>query len=161
MGGIAMQIILSADVRIDERKCLELVRSDRFWKYAAYEWHRLYKDYVPMQSGALYNNVTIAPKTITHHVPYAHYMYMGQVYGPNMPIYEGDNLAGFFSQPNRRKKPTGKSLNFSKQLHPKASAKWDKAAEPTQKSKLIQSLQSYVDSGGHSGAAGLLRLGRT
>lgn len=156
-----MQITLSADVRIDERKCLELVRSDRFWKYAAYEWHRLYKDYVPMQSGALYNNVTIAPKTITHNVPYAHYMYMGQVYGPNMPIYEGDNLAGFFSQPNRRKKPTGKSLKFSKQLHPKASAKWDKAAEPTQKPKLIQSLQSYVDSGGPSGAAGLRRLGRT
>ncbi len=37
--------------------------------------------------------------------------------------------------------------NFRKDLHPLASSKWDKAAEPTEKPKLIAALQAYVDSG--------------
>lgn len=37
--------------------------------------------------------------------------------------------------------------NFRKDLHPLASSKWDKAAEPTEKPKLIEALQKYVDSG--------------
>lgn len=37
--------------------------------------------------------------------------------------------------------------NFRKDLHPLASSKWDKAAELTEKPKLIEALQKYVDSG--------------
>ena len=37
--------------------------------------------------------------------------------------------------------------NFRKDLHPLASSEWDKAAAPTQKPKLIEALQKYVDSG--------------
>lgn len=142
-----MKIKLTVENEIKVSDYLDPVRSDKFWKYAATQWHRLYKDWVPMKSGALYNRVTIEPKTITHTAPYAHYAYMGQVYGPNIPITEGKRVTGFFSQPNRAKKPTGKALNFSKQFHPKASAKWDQAAKPTQFPKLVEELQDYVDSG--------------
>lgn len=37
--------------------------------------------------------------------------------------------------------------NYRKDKHPLASAQWDKAAEPTEKPKLIAALQAYVDSG--------------
>lgn len=37
--------------------------------------------------------------------------------------------------------------NFRKDKHPLATARWDEAAEPTQKPKLIEALQAYVDSG--------------
>lgn len=39
------------------------------------------------------------------------------------------------------------NFNFRRDLHPKASRQWDKAAAPTQKPKLVDSMQNYVDSG--------------
>ena len=45
------------------------------------------------------------------------------------------------------------NMNYHKDKHPKASARWDVAAEPSQMPKLIQSMQTYVDNGG-------LRLGK-
>ena len=63
-----------------------LQNDSAFWTFAATEWHRLYSPYVPFESGTLRDSVTIAPKTITHNAPYAHYQYTGEVYGPNYPI---------------------------------------------------------------------------
>ena len=143
-----MRISLGADIHIQPGVYLNRVQSDKLWKFAATEWHRLYKDYVPMKSGNLYQNVIIEPGKITHMAPYTHYAYEGEVFGPNFPIYESGNLAGFFSQPNRRKKKTGRSLKFSRQFHPKATRKWDKAAQPTEKPKLIAAMQGFID-GGH------------
>lgn len=39
------------------------------------------------------------------------------------------------------------NYRFRKDLHPLASREWDMAAEPTQKPKLIDAMQRYVDSG--------------
>jgi hypothetical protein len=39
------------------------------------------------------------------------------------------------------------NLNHSENKNPLASCKWDKAAEPTQKPKLIAAMQGYIDSG--------------
>lgn len=39
------------------------------------------------------------------------------------------------------------NFNFRKDQHPLASREWDKAAEPTQKPKLINAMQRFVDSG--------------
>lgn len=39
------------------------------------------------------------------------------------------------------------NFNFRRDQHPMACRQWDKAAAPTQKPKLIQALQAYVDSG--------------
>ena len=144
-----MKITLSvADVNVDVRGIVSKAETDReFWIFAATEWHRLYKDYVPMKNGPLYQQITVRPKEIEHTAPYAHYQYEGKVYGPNFPIVEGSRAVGFFSQPNRRKHPTGKSLQYSKQYHAKASEKWDQAAAPTQLPKLASSLQAYIDQG--------------
>lgn len=142
-----MQIRLTVENKIKVDAALEPVRSDKFWTYASATWYRLYKDWVPMKDGLLYQNVQIAPKTITHLSPYAHYDYIGIVYGPNIPISENGVITGFFSPRNRPKSPTGRKLKFSKAQHPKACAKWDQAAAPTQLPKLVRELQGYVDSG--------------
>lgn len=48
---------------------------------------------------------------IEWNTPYAHYLYKGIVYGPNIPVYDADgNLIGFFSPP--KKHPTGRSIEY-------------------------------------------------
>lgn len=132
-------------VKIDARGMADKLENDKaFWKFAASEWHRLYAPYVPFESGTLRDSVTIEPKTITHRAPYAHYQYTGEVYGPNYPITQNGVQVGFFSTPNRSKHKTGGKLKYK---NPKAAAKWDQAAAPTQKPKLVSSLQAYIDSG--------------
>lgn len=145
-----MKITITVEVenKINVRGIQNAAQSDRLWEYAAVAWHRLYKDWVPGETGLLYANVTFAPKTITHLSPQSHYLYEGMVYGPNIPIMENGVITGFFSIPNRPKTPTGKKIKYSTQLHPKASAKWDQAAAPTQLSKLVAELQDFVDGGG-------------
>lgn len=139
-----MKISVTALENIDVSKLLSPVRQDAFWKYGAVEWHRLYKDYVPMKNGVLYGQVTFAPKTITHTAPYAHYQYEGIAFGPNYQIMENGAIAGFFSMPNRAKSPTGRKLKYSRDLHPKATRHWDEAAAATEKPKLVQALQDYL-----------------
>ena len=56
--------------------------------------------------------------------PYAHYQYMGEVYGPNIPIFD-DNTGiptGFFSPPGERKHPTGGKLHYKTDVNPLAGA---------------------------------------
>lgn len=146
-----MKISVKANVRLDIPKQLKRVRSPKLWKYAAQQWHRLYKDYVPMDQGVLYNQVLFDSNetegTITHTVPYAHYMYEGRVYGPNYPVAENDRVVGYFSQKGRPKKPTGRMLKYDQQKHSKATRKWDQAAVPTQGPKLLHELQKFVDRG--------------
>lgn len=132
-------------VNINARGMMDKLENDRtFWTFAASEWHRLYAPYVPFESGTLRDSVTIAPKTITHNAPYAHYQYTGEVYGPNYPITQNGVRVGFFSIPNRPKTRTGRRLKYK---NPMAAAKWDQVAAGTQLPKLVSSMQTYIDSG--------------
>ena len=132
-------------VNINARGMADKLENDStFWTFAASEWHRLYAPYVPFESGALRDSVTITPKTITHNAPYAHYQYTGDVYVPNYPITQNGVRVGYYSPPNRPKYPTGKRLKYK---NPKAAAKWDQVAAATQTPKLVSSLQAYIDSG--------------
>lgn len=142
-----MKITLTVENKIKVNEALGPVRSDKLWTYAATQWYRLYKDWVPMKNGPLYQNVLIRPKEIIHLSPYAHYDYIGIAYGHNIPISENGVITGFFYPRNRPKSPTGRKLKFSRQQHPKACAKWDQAAAPVQLPKLVKELQRYVDSG--------------
>lgn len=136
-----------SEIHIDVQRNLNNVRADHFWTYAATEWHRLYSPFVPFQEGALQNTVVISPGQIEHAVPYARYQYHGEAYGPNYPIYQNGVIVGYYSQPGMPKHPIGKELQYKRDQHPLASKEWDKAAEPTQKPKLVKALQKYVDSG--------------
>ena len=115
-----MKITFDVDVKINSEEIAAKVMNDTgLWTYAASEWHKLYAPYVPMDTGMLAaKQVRIGKGEIEHFAPYAHRHYEGHFnYG-----YPGNK-------------------------HPKASRKWDKAAEPTQKPSLVKAIQGYIDSG--------------
>ena len=58
--------------------------------------------------------------------PYAHYQYMGIVYGPNIPIIEPGTgvLMGWFSPPGRPKHPTDRNLTYDTSQNPMAGPYW-------------------------------------
>jgi len=134
----------SVDVNV--QRVMEKVRGEQFWLFAASEWHRLYRPYVPYKEGVLYGSVRLSggggKAEIEHTAPYAHYAYEGQVYGPNAPIVQGGVVVGYYS-PTAPKHPTGAMMHY----HGMGSRHWDEAAKPTQLPLLVVSLQGYVDSG--------------
>ena len=56
--------------------------------------------------------------------PYAHYQYMGIVYGPNIPILQDGVLMGYFSPPGRPKQPTDRELTYDTSQNPLAGSHW-------------------------------------
>ena len=137
-------------IDIDIKGHMNRAQGEKLWTYAASEWHRLYREYVPFREGVLYNQVNItggkSKGTIEHTAPYAHYIYEGVVYGPNVPITQGGVIVGYFS-PEAPKHSTGQQMTFSRMFSAKASRHWDEAARPTQLPMLIQSVQKFVNSG--------------
>ncbi len=70
---------------------------------------------IPFQQGALRNSVNypqgIYGGEIEYNTPYAHYQYMGEVYGPNIPIRDSaGNITGWYSPP--QKHPTGRPIQY-------------------------------------------------
>ena len=107
-----------SEININVGRLLKKVNGNTLGREAAREWWRLYADWTPFREGNLYNDVQLRPWEIHHKAVYARYQYYG------------DGFRHF----------TG--------YHPRASSRWDRRAEPTQKPKLEQTLQRFVDGGG-------------
>lgn len=121
---------INIDVDIDTAKLakeFEALKDDN----VMYQIHNLFAKmcdpYVPMKEGVLSQSVNIEKDKVIYPQPYAHYMYVGEVYGPNIPIIEDGIVVGWFSPPGQKKHPTGKDINYNKEMHPLASKEWDKA----------------------------------
>ena len=88
---------------------------------------KLMDPYTPFQTGTLQRslrlNTVIGSGRLVQATPYARYLYYGEVYGPNIPIFElngktyyghapeGAELVGWFSPP--KKYPTGRQLQYN------------------------------------------------
>lgn len=107
-------------VRVNVPRIVDKVRSEKMWRYAAVQWHKLYTPYVPFDTGTLTRDVAFSSNPgigiIDHNAPYARYVYNGH-------------------------------FRFRKDQHPLATRQWDKAAAKTQLRALERSIQAYVDSG--------------
>ena len=71
--------------------------------------------YIPFSQGQLRSQVDfphgISGDEVRWYAPYAHYQYMGEVYGPNIPRKDAEgNIIGWFSPP--QKYPTGRDLQY-------------------------------------------------
>ena len=68
---------------------------------------------------------------VVWNTPYAHYQYMGIVYGPNIPILDPETgvLMGFFSPPGRPKHPTDRELTYDTSQNPMAGPYWFERAK--------------------------------
>ncbi len=86
------------------------------------------EDYVPMDSGEfssrntsdypgrLRDSVRVTANEITWRTPYANYVWVGQLYRPNIPIHEKGNphtIIGFYSPKGQSKYATGIPLRYS------------------------------------------------
>ena len=86
--------------------------------------------YVPWDSGTLgksaYGATEIGSGKVVYPGPYAHYMYYGEVYGPNIPVFDDDSgtPTRFFSPPGRKKHPTGRELQYKTDVNPLAGSYW-------------------------------------
>ena len=86
--------------------------------------------YCPMDSGVLAKSGYIATRIGSGMVvwpgPYAHYMYHGVIYGPNIPIFDDNSgePSGFFSPPGEKKSPTGRRMKYNKSINPLAGSFW-------------------------------------
>ena len=71
---------------------------------------------VPFDTGYLIRSAitasAIGQGLIVYATPYARYLYYGEIYGPNFPIFEGGELAGFRSPKGKKKHPTGRPLTY-------------------------------------------------
>lgn len=84
---------------------------------------------IPFQQGALIGSVeypdgiyggTIQWGGASVGVPYAHYLYEGIKYGPNIPIKDSQgNITGWYSPPSKH--PTGEKLKY----HPEGTERGD------------------------------------
>lgn len=119
-------------------------------KYIDRECIRLMKPYTPMRSSMLIKSATlstvIGSGEIHQNTPYARYQYYGKVYEPNYPIFEGDNVVGFYSPP--KKYPTGRELKYDKSKNPNAGKMWFERMKENHKKQILKGAQEIANRGG-------------
>lgn len=126
-----MPAYFSIDIKINKsklRKHLQRLISDPVTMLEVQSsFARFMNPYVPMDEGTLSQTPQVTEDGVRYTQPYAHYQYIGDVYGPNIPITENGVVVGFFSKPGKTKTPTGEQLTYNKDRHPLASDHWDQA----------------------------------
>ena len=106
--------------------------------------------YVPWDSGNLgmsaYSATTIGSGKVIYPGPYAHYMYYGEVYGPNIPIYEdGAKEPTRWESPKGKKKhPTGRPLKYGTDVNPLAGSFWFERMKADRMQDIIQEAKNVA-----------------
>lgn len=123
-----MSVKVTVDFNADNiLKVRGLGSSNGARKHLASEVARFCDPYVPMQSGMLKNQRTIASdgSQLVYTQPYAHYQYYGQVMAGRAP-----------------KSYTGADLTYSGA--PMRGAQWDKRMLADRKQDLVNSVEAYI-----------------
>ncbi len=109
---------------------------------------RLMKPYTPFKSGFLEKSAVfgtvIGSGEIRQIAPYARYLYYGEVYGPNIPIFEGGHLVGFFSPPGQAKYPTGVDIKYDTTHHPLAGKMWFERMKADRKDDILKAAAQSI-----------------
>lgn len=106
--------------------------------------------YCPWDIGVLAKSAYSATQMGQGHViypgPYARYHYYGQVYGPNIPIFDDDSgrPTGFWSPPGQKKHPTGKELQHSTDPNPLAGPFWFERMKADHLEDIVKEARSVV-----------------
>lgn len=102
---------------------------------------------IPFQQGALRKSVNypegIYGGMMEYNTPYVHYQYMGEVYGPNIPIYDDEILKGFRSPP--KKYSTGRKMVHTE--HPETTDHWFEEAKRQHGKEWIDLVKKVVGKG--------------
>ena len=102
--------------------------------------------YVPFDRGNLAKYKLYGADTIAYEQPYAHYLYVGKVMGPNIPIKVNGVIVRWFSR--KPKHYTGADIVYNTSKHAEAGAYWDKRMWSAKKDEIVGIMQDYIDRGG-------------
>ena len=100
--------------------------------------------YVPWETGttgkSAYGATQIGSGEVKYPGPHAHYLYYGEVYGPNIPVFEDDSgiPTRFFSPPGKKKHPTGRALQYKTDVNPLAGSFWFERMKADRLQDIIQ-----------------------
>lgn len=125
-----------------EKETFRRIFDDETMTYVHTELGKFCKEYVPADTEQLADSGIPYPDYLEYPGPYAHYQWEGDVYGPNIPIYEDGVLTGFISPP--KKHPTGKKLHYSKDQHPLATSHWEKAMMASKGDEFCKDIEDYL-----------------
>lgn len=67
-------------------------------------------EYVPYKHGELRASMRPYPQSVRWEADYAKYQYLGEVWGPNKPIFKNGEVVGWKSVPLEARRPTGREL---------------------------------------------------
>lgn len=112
-----MAVSVKVDIPNPSKTISNLTGNNRIKLFTAETCARHFNQYVPMQSGTLSQTYTTEPGKITYNAPYAKAMYFG---------------TGF---------------NFSKEMHPLATSKWDRAAMSAHRPAIIREITAFIKKG--------------
>lgn len=107
--------------------------------------------YVPWETGTLAKSPYRASQPGSGQViypgPYARYQYYGQVYGPNIPVFDDDSgvPTRFFSPPGQKKHPTGRSLQYNQDTNPLAGSYWFERMKADHLKDIIEEAQAVAN----------------
>ena len=100
--------------------------------------------YAPWETGATaksaYGATQIGSGKVVYPGPASHYLYYGEVYGPNIPVFEDDSgiPTRFFSPPGKKKHPTGRALQYKTDVNPLAGSFWFERMKADRLQDIIQ-----------------------
>lgn len=106
--------------------------------------------YVPWETGSLAKSPYRASQPgsgqVVYPGPYARYQYYGQVYGPNIPVFDDDSgvPTRFFSPPGQKKHPTGRELQYNKDTNPLAGSFWFERMKADHLQDIIEEAQAVA-----------------
>ena len=122
---MALKIKCSIDASKFVSKFSRVISSDETMTAVHNLLYKMETPYVPFDTGTLSQNVEVNANHVMFKQPYAHYMYEGIVYGPNIPIIQDGRVVGYFSRPGIKKSPTGEWLSYDTSHHARATHHWD------------------------------------
>lgn len=106
--------------------------------------------YAPWESGSLaksaYGATQIGSGKVIYPGPYAHYHYYGEIYGPNIPVFEDDSgvPTRFFSPPGLKKHPTGRPLVHATDVNPLAGPFWFERMKADRVQDIVQEAKNVA-----------------
>lgn len=100
-------------------------------------------EFVPLKSGNLKNNKWVFEDYIVYHSIYAHYVFQGDVMGPNVPIKNSaGSIVGWFS-PIAPKSYTGAKMVY----HPEGTQRgsyWHEKMKSAYMDTIVKEVQDYM-----------------
>lgn len=134
-----MSITIKNNINIAKK--IAKVSNKKLWMFAGREWYRLMFPFIPFRTGAL-----AALVDVEFEKPISEQEALNR--GLSGDSIKADNQRAeiHFKAPYSRKQYYG-NFNWRDDLHNLATGQWDKAAEPTQRKKLIEAMQAYIKRG--------------